>query len=115
MGCLNVNIRDECKHLQVGCSSLNSLLQVEARRICACLDVSCRLVKSILRADVQLQNSLLRVSYSGCNVPLQASALLICSVNDNYFLYVEPDVVWITEGMLSGEFEIVSNVSWKIE
>ena len=104
MGCLSVNIQDECKHLKV-----------EARRMCAYLDVSCRLVKSILRADVQLKSSLLRVSCSGCNVPLQASALLVCSVNDNYFLYVEPDVVWITEGMLSGEFEIVSNVSWKIE
>lgn len=80
-----------------------------------CLSVNIRDDGCHLQVGCGLANPLLQVKNTLLNPPLQVNCSLVCSVNDNYFLYVEPDVVWITEGMLSGEFEILSNVSWKIE
>lgn len=40
---------------------------------------------------------------------------LVCSVNKDAYLRVSTDVVWLTPDMLSEEFEIYSNVSWRID
>lgn len=40
---------------------------------------------------------------------------LICSVNKDAYLRVSTDVVWLTPDMLSEEFDIYSNVVWKID
>jgi ABC-type hemin transport system substrate-binding protein len=45
---------------------------------------------------------------------LNGSVHLICTINQEYFLEVNPDVVWLTQDMLSGEVEIKSNVVWEI-
>lgn len=40
---------------------------------------------------------------------------LICTINKTPHLNVNPDYVWLTPEMLSsGEFDIISNVSWNI-
>ena len=45
---------------------------------------------------------------------IHVTASVVCSVNKDAYLRVEPDVVWLTQDMLSGEFDIYSNVVWKI-
>lgn len=40
---------------------------------------------------------------------------LVCSVNKDAYLRVSTDVVWLTPEMLSEEFDIYSNVVWKID
>ena len=45
---------------------------------------------------------------------IHVTASVVCSVNKDAYLQVEPDVVWLTSDMLSGEFDIYSNVVWKI-
>lgn len=39
---------------------------------------------------------------------------VICTINKSSYLNVNPDYVWLTPDMLSGDFDIVSNVSWNI-
>lgn len=40
---------------------------------------------------------------------------LVCSVNKDAYLDVNPNYVWLTPDMLaSGEFDIISNVDWII-
>ena len=46
---------------------------------------------------------------------LRGSATLVCSVNKDAYLRVSPDVVWLTPDMIGGEFDIYSNVVWKID
>lgn len=82
MGCLNVNIRDEGQHLNVGVKMVNQLLAVDSRLL---------------------------------NAPLNVSCSLICDINSEFYLYVEPDVIWLTPDMVSEEFDIYSNVVWKID
>ena len=40
---------------------------------------------------------------------------LVCSVNKDAYLRVSTDVVWLTPEMLSEEFDIYSNVVWRID
>ena len=46
---------------------------------------------------------------------LTGSIHLICTISKDFYLRVEPDYVWLTPDMLSGEFDIYSNVNWKID
>ena len=46
---------------------------------------------------------------------LRGYASLVCSTNKDAYLRVVPDVVWLTPDMLSGEFDIYSNVVWRID
>lgn len=40
---------------------------------------------------------------------------LICTISKSAYLNVNPDYVWLTPDMLSsGEFDIITNVSWNI-
>lgn len=46
---------------------------------------------------------------------LSGSVTLVCSVNKDAYLRVVPDVVWLTPEMIGGEFDIYSNVVWRID
>lgn len=46
---------------------------------------------------------------------LRVSAGVVCSVNKDAYLRVSTDVLWLTPDMLSEEFDIYSNVVWKID
>ena len=40
---------------------------------------------------------------------------LVCTVNRDSYLNISTNALWLTPEMLSEEFEIYSNVNWKIE
>ena len=65
---------------------------------------------SVSRIGAELYGSITRVGQG-----LSGSVTLVCSVNKDAYLRVVPDVVWLTPDMLSGEFDIYSNVVWKID
>lgn len=46
---------------------------------------------------------------------LRGNLSMVCSVNNDAYLRVVPDVVWLTPDMIGGEFDIYSNVVWKID
>ena len=46
---------------------------------------------------------------------LRGCVTLVCSVNKDAYLRVEPDVIWLTPDMIGGEFDIYSNVVWRID
>ena len=46
---------------------------------------------------------------------LRGSLTMVCSVNKDAYLRVSTDVLWLTPDMLGGEFDIHSNVVWKID
>lgn len=46
---------------------------------------------------------------------LSVECSIICSINKSAFLFVSPDVVWLTSDMLSSTtFDITSNTYWDI-
>lgn len=40
---------------------------------------------------------------------------LVCTTNRDAYLEISTDVLWLTPDMLGEEFDIYSNVSWKID
>lgn len=65
---------------------------------------------SVSRIGTELCGSITRVGQG-----LSGSVTLVCSVNKDAYLRVVPDVVWLTPEMIGGEFDIYSNVVWKID
>lgn len=80
-----------------------------------CLSVNIRDEGQHLNVGIKMVNPLLAVESRLLNAPLSVSCSLICDVNSEFYLYVEPDVIWLTPDMVSEEFDIRSNASWKIE
>ena len=67
------------------------------------------------RADI-LEKDGLEVSAWRIGGGLKVSAGIVCSVNNDSYLRVVPDVVWLSPDELAyGEFDIYSNVVWKID
>lgn len=46
---------------------------------------------------------------------LKVCCNIVCGTPNNYYLNVTPNVVWLTPDMIGGEFDIYSNVVWKID
>lgn len=66
---------------------------------------------SVTRVCEELRGEVARIGEG-----LKGYASLVCSTNRDTYLRVNSDVVWLTSDILSsGEFEIYSNVIWKID
>lgn len=60
-------------------------------------------------------NKELNISVRPIGKKVIVTCSLICTINKSAYLNVNPDYVWLTPDMLSsGEFDIISNVSWNI-
>lgn len=85
-----------------GCDHLKCL-NVSVSRVGGDLTITTNRLVSDIQVDVKPMSRLF------------VSASVICSVNKDSYLRVSTDVVWLTPDMLSGEFDIYSNVVWKID
>ena len=71
---------------------------------------------SAWRADNGLKEEGIEVSAWRIGGGLKVTAGIVCSVNKDAYLRVVPDVVWLSPDELAyGEFDIYSNVVWKID
>lgn len=71
--------------------------------------IGSELVGSASRVGQELLGSVDRLGYG-----LKGHVSMVCSLNKDSYLRVAPDVVWLTSDMISGEFDIYSNVDWTI-
>lgn len=67
-----------------------------------------------IKADIIDKTKNIRCKTTDIADHLQVCCGLVCSSSQNYYLEVAPTVVWLTPGMLEGEFDIYSNVNWNI-
>lgn len=70
---------------------------------------------SRIECSASVLNPLLNVSVMDITSRLKVYVSIVCSVGGDSYLRVSPDYVWLTPDMLSGEFDIYSNVNWKID
>lgn len=91
----------------------------------SCLNVKATLLNLPVVVGISLLSGI-ECSASVLNLPLNVSVIdvtprlkvhgsIVCSVGGGTYLRVSPDYVWLTPDMLSGEFDIYSNLSWKID
>lgn len=83
-----------------------------------CISGSVTRIDSIedkLKGNISRVDKSLKGDISSCNKELSGYISIVCSVNDVSYLRVTPDIIWLTPDMISGEFNIYSNVVWKID
>lgn len=91
-----------------------------------CLSISTCLIKDKIEAKVQNVNNPLNINTillsskfqletKKIGIGLQITCGIVCSVNDDYYLEISKDTLWLTPDMLSEQFDIYSNVVWKID
>ena len=68
-----------------------------------------------IECSASVLNTPLKVSVMDVTPKLKVSGHLVCSVNKDAYLRVSTDVLLLTPDMLSEEFDIYSNVVWKID
>ena len=70
-------------------------------------------LNDLLSINVVNLNELLKIHINDI-ANLNVYCYRVCASHSEY-LTVTPNMVWLTPDMLSGEFDIYSNVSWKID
>jgi hypothetical protein len=68
-----------------------------------------------INITASIVNDKLSVSAKPIGKRMIVTCSLVCSVSKDSYLNVNPDYIWLTPDMLSGEFDIYSNVVWKID
>lgn len=46
---------------------------------------------------------------------IRGSVGIICTPNTEVYLFVEPEVIWLTPDTMSADFVVRSNTRWRIE
>lgn len=91
-----------------------------------CLNVSTYIIKNNIQAKIlNINNSLnintillssrFQLETKKVGTGLQITCGIICSVNNDYYLEVSKDTIWLTPDMIAEQFDIYSNVVWKID
>lgn len=62
-----------------------------------------------------LSGNVVRMGTEKPSQGLSGYVSMVCTSNRDSYLTVSTDVVWLSSDMLGEEFEIYSNVVWKIE
>lgn len=80
-----------------------------------CLSVKVTQIRDPVVARIEDVGEHIRCKATDAAEHLQVCCSLVCGVNTtDKYLNVAPTVVWLTPDMLSGEFNIYSNVEWVI-
>lgn len=94
---------------------MGACLKTKASGHSGCIVTNVTLVKTDMRVTVEKDTNNLKPTIKFLNNLLHITCSLVCSANKNQYLMVDPTFVWITPETLSGEFNIYSNVFWKID
>lgn len=102
VGCIQAIASRATKPLTIVADSLLASLDVKSWSDCG-LTIKCD--------DITPKMGVTAIGLGGMSV----SCSIVCTTNDDFYLDVEPNVVWLTHDMIEEEFNIYSNVTWKIE
>lgn len=68
-----------------------------------------------LKANIGLVGEHLKASVKLVGGRLKANIGIICTPNTDVYLFVEPEVIWLTLDTTSADFMVRSNTKWRIE
>ena len=94
---------------------MSTCLKTKASSYSGCIIADVTWVKSNIDVTVESDTNNLKPVIKFLNNPLRVTCSLVCSANKEQYLIVDPTFVWITPETLSGEFNIYSNIFWKID
>lgn len=81
-----------------------------------CLSVSAYRLGDKMNISASKTNDDIKIFIKPIGKKVVVVCSLVCTINRTSYLKVNPDYVWLTPDILSsGEFNIYSNVAWKID
>lgn len=80
-----------------------------------CISAWAREVDAVPNAFAECLDIPIHVSAVPLNDDIVVRCSVICTINTSSYLHVSTDTLWLTPDMLSEEFDIYSNVSWRID
>lgn len=80
-----------------------------------CLSARISRVGNTLNANIGLADEHLVATISRVGGNLKANVGIICTPNTYAYLFVEPEVIWLTPDTMSADFMVRSNTKWIIE
>lgn len=79
-----------------------------------CISVSCKEIKTPIHVECKDFDSI-DMDCRCLDEKINVSCSIVCSINTDSFLRVNPDIVWLTPEMLaSSTFNIITNTYWTI-
>lgn len=102
LGCLNVTAIKSNDSLNANISLLNGL------------EASCNIASKNINVAVNKCSGDFISKAFKVGEDIKVSCSVVCSVSNDFYLDVSNDIVWLTPEMIEGEFDIYSNVIWKI-
>lgn len=114
MACLNINISRVPSPIKATISMVGELDDFETT-----LHGISVVVTALPRLNVAVTKvaSIFNIATSDISERMQVKYSVVCDVpNGGYFLFVEPEIVWLTEANdWSHDFVVKSNVDWTID
>lgn len=92
-----------------GCDHSIGCLSAAAWRVGSGLSVTAA------RADFAEEKDSLELSAWRVGGGISVMASLTCSVNKEAYLRLSTETIWLTPDMIAEQFDIYSNVTWKID
>lgn len=123
--CLNVNLSIIPTHLNVGLTTTLTRLNVNLLTISSHLNTVVKSYDSLLKLSItSIKDNINITTHKHDNLNIVSNTILtklniscsvLCNANNKRYLYVIPNIVWLTPDTIGEEFNIYSNVVWKIE
>lgn len=80
-----------------------------------CISAWAREVGAVPNAFAECLDSPIYVSVAPLYDDIVVRCSVICTINSSFYLNVSTDTLWLTPDMIAEEFDIYSNVDWRID
>ena len=82
---------------------------------CGCLRGTVGMLDTGIKGSVGLVGKPICGTVGMLDTGIKGSVGFICTPNTDVYLFVEPEVIWLSPETLSADFAVRSNTNWRIE
>lgn len=113
MGCIGGNTECGCLNGIVGVldTSIKGGVGLIGKPICGSVDI----LDTAIKGEIGLAGKPMCGSVGMLDTSIKGRVGIICTPNTDVYLFVEPEVIWLTSDTMSADFVVRSNTKWIIE
>lgn len=115
MGCITANIGSKGGCLSARISRVSNTLNANIGLANERLVATISRLSGGLKANIGIVDESLIATIGRIGGNLKANVGIICTPNTDVYLFVEPEVIWLTPDTMSADFMVRSNTKWIIE
>lgn len=115
MGCITANIGSKGGCLSARISRVGNALNANIGLTDERLIATVSIIGEGLKTNIGIVDEYLVATISRIGGNLKANVGIICTPNTDVYLFVEPEVIWLTPDTVSADFMVRSNIKWIIE